>query len=177
MKNKQLYDKTVSILEQAYLKNELVHGDCMACAVGNLVKHSGLDCYKTKEELQVAIDKGAIYVKDLDKPFLPMWKQVFYTTGNALWEAIFGEKSPKHQKTNPDNYRGVIKQLIDATGYTWQELAKIEFAFETANEGNSEDEYMFNGLSSVIDTLDKIHENTDEVITKESKAKFVKELA
>jgi hypothetical protein len=177
MKNQELYSKTVNILEQAYLKNELMHGDCTACAVGNLIKNSGVDCYKTVSELKVAMDAGAEYVSDLDKPFIIMWKQVFHTSENKLFQSLLGGKSMKFQKINSDNYKGFAKQLIDATGYTWQELAQIENAFEMADEGESEDEYMFNGLVAVIDSLDKIHENTDEVITKQSKAKFVKELA
>ncbi len=53
----------------------------------------------------------------------------------------------------------------------------IEHAFEYAPKGNSEDDYMFNGLMAVVDALDIIHENTDINITKEIKQKFVKQLA
>ncbi len=37
MKNKSLYDKTVSILVDAYMNDTLQHGNCFACAVGNIV--------------------------------------------------------------------------------------------------------------------------------------------
>lgn len=41
MKNKELYNKTVDILVQAYFNDTLRHGDCKACAVGNLIQANG----------------------------------------------------------------------------------------------------------------------------------------
>lgn len=160
MIKKELYDKTVSILEQAYLKNELVHGDCTACAVGNLIEKSFLP--RVIEEVK----------KHGLSPLLAFtatrgdWKRAFVTDNKT------GER---HQNFAACN--GYVKEYIDSTGYTVEELSEIEHAFEIAPKGDSEDEYMFNGLLAIIDMLDKIHENTDEVITQESKAKFVKELA
>lgn len=64
-----------------------------------------------------------------------------------------------------------IKQ-VKATGYTAQELFKIEQAFESKR--NSEGDAMFNGLMAVIDVLDQIHENTDATATNNTKQRFVK---
>jgi len=37
---KEVYDKSVDVLLDAYNKEELFHGDCNACAVGNLMGNS-----------------------------------------------------------------------------------------------------------------------------------------
>lgn len=43
MKNEKLFHETIDILVKAYLNETLIHSDCSACAVGNLVayKHYG----------------------------------------------------------------------------------------------------------------------------------------
>lgn len=132
----ELYQRTVDILVKAYFEDTLRHGDCSACAVGNLVNYG-----KPKETWE--------------------WASVFYTGGMG-------------QELFPCNYIGKAKDEIDSTGYTWQELAKIEYAFETAPKGISNDEWMFNGLMAVIDVLDQIHENTDTQVTATTKQRFQK---
>jgi hypothetical protein len=37
MKNKELFDRTIGILVNAYLKDMLRNGDCAACACGNII--------------------------------------------------------------------------------------------------------------------------------------------
>lgn len=138
MKNKELFTKTVNILVDAYFKNTLQHGSCAACAVGNIIAcNMGL---KISEDLCFWEKKGKTIYSD--------WDNVFVTTREG-------------QEINPKEYFGEAKKQIDSTGYTWQELAKVEFAFETADEGNSEDDYMFNGLMSVCDVLIEIHEGNE----------------
>lgn len=131
MIRESLYHKTSDVLYQAYFKDELKHGDCSACAVGNICKAAGASN-------QVRM----------------LWKYVFVTETNLF----LGQ----HQWINEDRYSGVPKKVIDATGYTWQELAKIEYAFETAPKGNNDEDWMFNGLVAVLDVLKEIHEVTDE---------------
>lgn len=50
-----------------------------------------------------------------------------------------------------------IKQ-IESTGYTGMELSMIERAFERASCGESDDEWMFNGLMAVVNVLAEIHQ-------------------
>jgi len=150
MKNKQLYDKTVGILVDAYFNDTLKHNYCTACAAGNIV----------------AANMGFAFTglawRSENKTYeMPYWNHVFLT-------------STFRQRRCPKWYVGEAKLQIDSTGYTWQELAKIEYAFETAQKGNSDDEWMFNGLMSVIDVLDIIHENTDTHVTTLYKSKFNK---
>lgn len=53
------------------------------------------------------------------------------------------------------------KMQIKVTGYSIEELSMIEHAFERADFGNSNEDWMFNGLVAVLDALKKIHEVED----------------
>lgn len=150
MIKEELYHKTVDILVKAYFDDTLKHGNCVACAVGNIINHYRPFTSEEKTNLQYRISG---------------WSSVFCTLGAG--------HPDQEQVILPRNYKGDSKEQIDSTGYTWQELAKIEFYFETAPQGKSEDEWMFNGLMAVIDVLDEIHENKDTKVTADSKRKFV----
>jgi hypothetical protein len=71
------------------------------------------------------------------------------------------------------NYNGKSKELIDSTGYTVYELARIEEAFEDVDSNCTNDEWMFNGLMAVIEVLAEIH-GIDLKQKEEAKALFVK---
>ena len=150
MKNKQLFEKTVGILVNAYRNDTLMRGFYTACAVGNIVAYNcGINDINSIAEW---------HNKALDKPSSG-WGSVFLTVNK--------------QRVIPKNYKGAAKFQIDSTGYSWQELAKIEYAFETAPKGTSGDEWMFNGLIAVYDVLCEIHEvNKEEV--KKGELVFVK---
>lgn len=152
MNRENLYHKTVDILVQAYFNDTLEHDNCFACAVGNIVA-SGCNI-----ELEKTHGFSAVTWNSLQ---LPYWKTVFLT-GDCT------------QRVNPQNYKGIAKKQIDATGYSWEQLAIIEYAFESAIKGNSSEEYMFNGLMSVIEALDEIHENKDPEVSTKSKNRFCK---
>ena len=152
MKNESLYRKTVDILVQAYMNDTLIHGSCSACAVGNLVSaNMGIKFIRNKRG-------NPYWENDIE----PKWDLVHMYSGSS-------------QLVNPKAYENEAKKQIDATGYTWQQTAEIEKAFESAPYGNSDDEWMFNGLMAVIDVLDEIHEVNDSEITKNTKSLFVKQ--
>jgi hypothetical protein len=149
MVREALYHKTVGILVDAYFNDTLQHNNCHACAVGNIIAANNCIGFKTETDNKI-------------------WK------GNSpTWHHVFMTDTGKQNK-RPMLYKGEPKDQIDSSGYTWQELAQIEYAFETVSKGNSVDEYMFNGLMAVIEVLDKIHENTDIQIQQESKKRFLK---
>lgn len=151
MKNESLYQDTVDILVNAYFNNTLAHGYCTACAVGNIVAaNCGFN-----------LERNTMEWLDGDDTTTGKWSFVFMTTNNI-------------QCVLPHLYQDEARRQIDSTGYTWQELAKIEYAFESAPRGKSEDEWMFNGLMAVIDVLDEIHENKELEVTKSTKLKFAK---
>ncbi|GEO03833.1 hypothetical protein AAE02nite_14970 [Adhaeribacter aerolatus] len=136
MKNKELYDKTIKILVNAYLNNSLVQGNCHACAVGNLV------------------------AANLDIKFNQDLKWIGRT---VAWSHVFVTLSYKiAQVKRPWAYTGQAQAQIDATGYTWPELARLEYAFERAPKGKTREERMFNGLMAVLDVLSQIHEMDEQ---------------
>jgi hypothetical protein len=145
-----LYNKTVDTLFHAYFNDTLRHGDCSACAVGNICLGSGAHLYG-KYNCQIVGSNLA-------------WSMAFYTETDSQVQTI--EESSYHQ-----NFNG-CKDVIDATGYTLLELAKIEHGFETAYRGKSDDEHMFNGLVSVLEALKQIHEIKDERVTEVSRKRF-----
>lgn len=147
MKNKALFDNTVKILVNAYLDNSLVQGNCHACAVGNMIAAN----------MHLKYDKN---LKWIGKQVA--WPQVFVTVSFEI-----------AQVKRPWNYTGMAKEQISATGYTWQELARIEYAFERATWAKSAEERMFNGLMAVIEVLSQIHE-MDETTQAATKELFVK---
>jgi hypothetical protein len=147
MKNKALYEKTVSILVDAYMNDTLVHGNCAACAVGNICGAYGFP------EPSFPFYEG---------PTRESWSELFYTASTGQFINASALKDPN------------VMKVINATGYHWKQLAQIERAFEMAPRGSSSDEWMFNGLMAVVEVLDLIHENIDPAVTESSKKRFVK---
>jgi hypothetical protein len=162
MKNKELYDKTVDILVQAYFNDALESWDCTACAVGNIVAaNMG---YRRKDGfVRKWIDKNG---QEVDVAWSEVHTISFGET--AMFEGC---------------YKGLAKQQIDSTGYSFKETALIESAFEKGygsredNGHNINPKKMFNGLMAVIDVLDQIHKNTDGEATNKTKQRFQKQLA
>jgi len=147
MKNKEQFDKTIKILVNAYLNNTLVHNNCCACAVGNIIAAN----------LKIKYDQDLKWI------------------GRQLaWSTVFVTKRSKIEQTQcPWAYNGNAKEQIDATGYSWQELALLEAAFEKAPLGKTSEKRMFNGLMAVVNTLCQIHEMAEEV-KQATKKLFVK---
>lgn len=133
------FDNSIKVLVNAYLKDELVHWDCRRCAVGNLVS--------------AACGFG--------RPFQAGWEFGWLNKCNEFvqvgWIEVFCAQPFGGQELNPQEYHNNTnaKYQIDATGYTWQELAQIESAFEFG--GREHEDPMYGGLMSVVDILAEIH--------------------
>jgi hypothetical protein len=155
MKNKELYDRTVSILVDAYMNDTLEYTDTCACGVGNLV----------------AANMGYQVVR---RHNWFLWKTPDNRQIIASWADVFCGQS--WNNVNPD-HEGFTE--MKSTGYTPQELFGLEGAFERGLKlpNTGKDEKNFNVLMSIIDYLDQIHENTDTTITTSSKSRFTKQLA
>lgn len=145
MKNPELFHKSISVLVKAYLNNTLIKGECTACAVGNLI--SAACNFKIIKENHIK------WVTEKGNRIYSTWDMVFTTVKGV-------------QRTYPKAYEGNSKEQIDSTGYTWQELARIEKAFECSKD-------MFEGLMNVVDVLGEIHEVDKEEIST-TKLLFVK---
>ena len=142
------FNHTINVLVRAYLNDTLHHGICSACAVGNIVHAAGA----------------------------PMLQSMLITDGsNACWKWVFytddGFQNFVSPTAEPEKYR-IGLRVIEATGYSVSELARVEFAFESA-VGESKDDMMFSGLMAVVDVLADIH-GIDLVVREETKKLFVK---
>jgi hypothetical protein len=147
MKSKEQFDHTLKILVAAYLNGSLAHSNCHACAVGNII----------------AANLDIRYDKDLK-----------WVGRQVAWSAVFVTlRYQIAQNKCPAAYTGEAKVQIDATGYTWQELAALEYAFERAPTGNTSEDHTFNSLMAVVDVLYQIHQ-LDESTKTAVKSLFVK---
>jgi hypothetical protein len=161
MKNKELFDKTVSILVKAYFEGTLRHTDPCGCAVGNLI----------------AFNNNYKIVGSLEDAVRLRWKNQIDSTVKQRWCSVHICGDFTRSFTEFDSKRGHlddatkkkrleigVKQL-KSTGYTPTQTALIERAFEIdweltdIGDGDSDG---FKGLMAVVDVLQEIHECTDE---------------
>jgi len=162
MTNQKKFEHSVNVLLKAFLNNTLEHGSCHACAIGNLLKTNWwLRFFVTENERNIN------------------FRQLKHKEGYFIYKSIGnGATNPFMYKPISEASEEVIKQIkeakcaIDNSGYSITELQMIEFAFETANKGKSNDDYMFNGLMAVVDVLAEIHQ-IDLTTVKETKELFV----
>lgn len=152
---------------QAYLNETLEHQFCSACAVGNIVAES-LETKPMRRRTVFLIDD----IKKMKYLIGNFEYSMFENHRHSLWQRVFITKNGV-QERSPYNYSGETKAQIDSTGYTWQELARIEEAFELAPKGDDAYSWMFNGLMAVVDVLANIH-SIDLSVREEAKLLFVK---
>ena len=158
MINEKLYNKTVSILVDAYFKETLKSQNCMACAVGNIIA--------ANNNYEIVKVSGKTYWMDKEGNYItPLWLNVVGT----VEERILGFRVDTNQFLKMHKYDEATKKEIESSGYKLHEFALIENAFEKGHKGKDK---MFNGLMSVINCLDEIHKNKDVLITQNSKLMF-----
>lgn len=145
---KATFENTVDILVKAYINGTLEHANCCACVVGNIIRANGVD-------LTPNMGGGEKYLE-------------------TSWLRYLDAEIRRERFFTLDYDKGIALKQISVTGYTANNLSKIEKAFESANIwGLSEDEAMFKGLMSVVDVLAEIHGVSLEQ-SKEAKLMFVK---
>jgi len=142
----QRFEKAFNSLYNAFMNDTLAKGTCIACAVGNIVA----DAMGGK----VSSTPDGRWVCDLENDW---WSHMFYT--NQDGQQIFTIK----ERPKVKNLREKIYEL---TGYKWNELAKVEKAFEKNSKIQFENYYkyteneimedQFNGLMAVMDVLIKL---------------------
>lgn len=101
--------KSIEVLQKAYLNETLEAGNCQACAVGNLVAASDYEGTISDWRYVFCTDEGA---------------QEFYDSINSREYSVLHDLG---------------LEAIEATGYSVAELAKIEFAFESALSEEDDD--------------------------------------
>lgn len=130
------FQRAFNALTTAYFEGTLAKGHCCKCAVGNL-------CNNTET-----------------------WSYLFCSSQSGQTIYYDGQYLRNPFVNSPDDRVLIIKRALSeiaATGYTWQELAKVEEAFETNTkiwvskyEYHSEQailEDQYNGLAAVFKVL------------------------
>src|SRR6187549_2861579 len=107
------FNSTVDILVKAYLNGTLLHGNCAACAVGNIIAHN-----------------RGYEVCD------GYWKEGEFIGQQPAWSAVFETWNNK-TKFIPTAYHGRAQEDIESSGYSLGDLMKIEKAFETGERNCS----------------------------------------
>jgi hypothetical protein len=151
MKNRELFYESVNILQKAYYNGTLQHGNPCGCAVGNLVVSAcGIKTSFTEDNRFNWNNKA------------PLWYERMMGVKQTL--TIFEELGEKQ---------------INATGYSIEEIKKIEGAFEYPHPSGKHnvkaDKDGFNGLCNVLEALMEIHEFNKEDLLPEKEQIFNKE--
>lgn len=140
-------------LIQAFHGDTLAKGSCRACAIGNIVAHA----YGKKTSTNKHIECNGISIH--------MWNRLFYTDADSN-KQIF--------HSGEVNEMVEALKLLEKTGYAPEELAQVEYAFETSTKlhhqtytSHSKQEIMddqYKGLCAVFDVLCEIEglENSQE---------------
>lgn len=115
------FDRAMKGLVRGYMNDTLFKGSCCACAVGNVIAEN--------------CGYRILFLEEYSR-----WDGIY-----PAWQNVFTAYRGK-QITDVNAYKGKAKRQIDSTGYTWQELARIEKAFECSTN-------MFDGLMSVVEIL------------------------
>lgn len=159
------FHHSVNVLVVAYINGTLEHGKCSRCAVGNIlggwewarifltVSHTADGAIT--DQIQLAAGKDEVIDQGLF---------TYHTFKVSLLRPVVLEQKKRGE------------ELIARSGYSKEELMKIEWAFESVRmekKDHDSDEDMFNGLMAVVDVLADIH-GIDLEHKEEAKALFVK---
>ena len=106
MKNKELFDKSIGVLVNAYNSGTLEYGQCTSCAVGHLISAAN----------------G--YVNDC----LRQWINSDGDRVAATWFCA------QHFPLSLCNMDDTGTKQLESTGYSLKELGMIESAFESTDE-------------------------------------------
>lgn len=177
MKTSKRFNTAIASLVKGYMNGTLAKGNCAACAVGNMVAGATGQTIKKSEDFDGEVDFD--FVNVIGHVTTPSWQLVFAT---ASGDRRLSRK--KRQEISMHYYKDAAQLQIDATGYSVQELADVEWAFEKATkimfhdyhkkqDKRKIDEDQLNGLYAVVDVLCKI-EGYDDTVAQETKNMFVK---
>jgi hypothetical protein len=150
------FSETVDVLVKAYLNDTLIQGSPCGCAIGNLIAD------KLGKKVNIVDSRSYEANWDGDDREAFDWF-LRLRPGRVI----------KQKDLVPDFNNG--DRLIRLTGYTLQEVGRIEYAFEDNDDSfrYNSDSARFQGLMRVVEVLADIH--GIDLQTKESaKLLFVK---
>lgn len=111
--DKKTYNKSVDILLDSYNTGKLEHGNCTACACGNLLGTSVWAADGTTDGSKGIKNAGYI-VKEVDTL---LGKRLSWSISNCTEEDKIA-------------VRALVDGVYESNGYTQEEIARIEDAFE-----------------------------------------------
>lgn len=175
MNRPELYQKTVDLLLDAYNSGKLEHGDCKACAVGNICggNDNWARLFMTSSGTQHVskLDKIKVYKSGIGTIEIPNEQAEEYSEkGFVYGDSGYDGDDVDGFSVSPRNFvakKMEAVKLIESTGYTMEELMKIEFAFEISIDNTEEgrNHYIYEdnkkgqfiGLTAVLNVLAEIH--------------------
>jgi len=112
MRNKKLFDKTINILVNAYLKGTLIHSFSCACAVGNLVaaynNYKVIKCGWENKEGEAVLATWCGRIIDGRKRI-----QELECTGYTVQEIVEIERAFERTFDDRSGYKGLMN-VVDA---------------------------------------------------------------
>lgn len=145
---KATFENSVNVLVKAYLNGTLLHCDCQACAVGNLVADSrGYNILDTEHGY-------ATWKNSKNKYVLSIWQ-------DAVWG--LGDHNSDTKRTGYSVRQ--LSEIENAFEHCERPTGRPVY--------DNDDEWMFNGLMAVVDVLADIH-GIDLTTKEEAKKLFVK---
>jgi len=174
MNRPELYQRTVDTLLTAYANDELRHANCEACVVGNICATAdipdGMKPWQWGFLFQTGVDTKHDNIRTtnhLDDNIKNIKFEIDSTMDSDKLNFLHSELNKAQDKKEK------IETMLLSTGYTIEELMKIEHAFETSiafNNGDFDEKFYENllysdskkgqyiGLLAVLNTLAEIHE-------------------
>jgi hypothetical protein len=145
--------RAIDIFLDSLNDGTLIAGSCTACAVGNLVaaacgiKLSVRGGFVTPDNYQVMTPHGSV--------FFTAWNNLFLTTG-------LNGQTRNDLSDFPELDQKQFQALVDTTGFTIDELAEIEYTFETVARHQG----VIHALEAVVKVMMKFDEVDSSVIKK-----------
>ena len=151
-------ENAIDIFLDAINDGTLAKGNCCACAVGNLVaKGMGVKVLPKSETYP-------FFKVDNPKFDNSEWSSLFSTTGDGI---------QLRQNFSDKRFKGVIERTVSKTEFSVEELADIEYIFETNTkmhhinyDAYSKEEIradQIKGLEAVVKLMLKFDEQPDDV--------------
>ena len=168
------FEKAFNALSRSYIEGTLAKGVCTACAVGNIVA----DAQGGKIRSIIMPVTGEI--RFTCSTMNEFWSKLFITSTTN----ILGIRFRKQKSTDPSV--SDAEYLEKLTGYTADEMAQVEYAFE-CNTKIKSDKYhkkdeltilkdQYNGLCAVVDLLLSFDDEVDTEFKLKLKHPKLKEL-
>jgi hypothetical protein len=148
--------RAIDIFLDSLNDGTLVAGSCAACAVGNLVAaNCGVKLYSRLDsdgDKTVTTEYNTVFLPELGKPArLRSWVNLFCTSNHQTRGNIQDFDSDMQEE---------MLAIVNRTGFTIDELAEIEYTFETVARHQG----VIHALEAVVKVMMKFDEVDNSVV-------------